>query len=152
MEWGVGRLQSGLIRGGLWALGFGVLAGAGLVLMAAFGLPALEMIFVQLPEEAGELAVYFLVGGLVAPIAEELFFRGIIYGFFRRWGCILALAVSTFAFVAAHGAGSAFPVTQLVGGIFFAAAYEFEGNLVVPIVIHVTGNLALFSLSLFFLS
>lgn len=147
---GRGRFRSGLIRGGVWSLGFGALAGAGLGLMTAFGLPALKMIFVQLPDTSGELAAYFIVGGLVAPIAEEFFFRGIVYGFFRRWGCILGVAVSTLAFVAAHGTGPSFPVTQLVGGILFAAAYELEGNLLVPIVIHITGNLALFSLSLFF--
>ena len=145
---GPSRFLSGLTRGGLWSLGFGALALAGLALMAGLGYPALRMIFVQLPHKTGELAIYFIVGGLVAPVAEEIFFRGIVYGFFRRWGRSLALAVSTLAFVAAHGTGSAFPLTQLVGGILFAVAYEIEGNLMVPIVIHTTGNLALFTISL----
>jgi membrane protease YdiL (CAAX protease family) len=48
------------------------------------------------------------VGGIVAPVAEEVFFRGIL----------------------------------------FAAAYEIEKNLIVPITIHCLGNLAIFSLSL----
>jgi hypothetical protein len=38
-------------------------------------------------------------------------------------------------------------VTQVVGGILFAAAYEIEKNLVVPITIHCLGNLAIFALS-----
>jgi hypothetical protein len=35
-----------------------------------------------------------------------------------------------------------------VGGIVFAVAYELEGNLMVPITIHVLGNTAIFALSL----
>jgi membrane protease YdiL (CAAX protease family) len=41
-----------------------------------------------------------------------------------------------------------FPLTQLVGGILFALSYEYSGNLMVPITIHATGNLAIFTLSL----
>jgi membrane protease YdiL (CAAX protease family) len=35
-----------------------------------------------------------------------------------------------------------------VGGVVFALAYEKEKNLLVPIVIHISGNLAIFALSL----
>jgi hypothetical protein len=41
-------------------------------------------------------------------------------------------------------------VTQAIGGIVFAAAYEVEGKLMVPISIHVLGNIAIFSLSILF--
>jgi hypothetical protein len=40
------------------------------------------------------------------------------------------------------------PLAQVVGGIVFAVAYEIEGSLMVPITIHVLGNLAIFTLSL----
>jgi len=40
------------------------------------------------------------------------------------------------------------PLPQVVGGIVFAVAYEIEGSLMVPITIHVLGNLAIFTLSL----
>jgi membrane protease YdiL (CAAX protease family) len=36
----------------------------------------------------------------------------------------------------------------MVGGIVFAVAYEVEGSLMVPITIHVLGNMAIFALSL----
>ena len=36
-------------------------------------------------------------------------------------------------------------VTQLVGGILFAVAYEVEGSLMTPIVIHVLGNMGIFA-------
>jgi hypothetical protein len=40
------------------------------------------------------------------------------------------------------------PLTQIVGGLVFAAAYEVTRNLIVPMIIHVTGNLAIFGISL----
>jgi len=87
------------------------------------------------------------VGGFIAPVAEELCFRGILYTYFRRWGIILALVASTIIFVVLH-ATHGLPVTQIVGGIVFAVAYEISHNLMVPITIHALGNLAIFSLSL----
>jgi membrane protease YdiL (CAAX protease family) len=53
---------------------------------------------------------------------------------------------STAVFAAFHLPG--IPVTQIVGGIVFAVAYHTGKSLMVPIVIHVLGNLAIFSLSL----
>jgi len=41
-------------------------------------------------------------------------------------------------------------VPQIVGGIIFAIAYEKEGSLIVPITIHVLGNMAIFTLSLIY--
>ncbi|MCD6398086.1 MAG: CPBP family intramembrane metalloprotease [Spirochaetaceae bacterium] len=84
----------------------------------------------------------------MSPVAEEIFFRGIIYSFFRRWRVFVAVILSTLAFVLVHPAGSGFPLPQITGGVLFAMAYEKEGNLTVPIIIHVLGNMALFSLSL----
>ena len=40
------------------------------------------------------------------------------------------------------------PVTQIVGGVVFCLAYEKEKSLLVPIVIHMLGNAALFTLGL----
>ena len=71
-----------------------------------------------------------------------------LYGFFRRWGVVVAIVVSTGVFVLAHPISQGFPIPQAVGGIVFALAYEIEGSLMTPIVIHVLGNLALFTLSL----
>jgi membrane protease YdiL (CAAX protease family) len=50
-------------------------------------------------------------------------------------------------FVAAHSVRSMVPVPQIIGGVLFAMAYELEKNLMVPITLHVTGNLAIFTLS-----
>jgi membrane protease YdiL (CAAX protease family) len=106
------------------------------------------MIRTSLSKNSASLLLFFLVGGIVAPVAEEVFFRGILYGFLRRWGIVVALVLSTSAFALTHGLGHGFPLIQAIGGILFAAAYETEKNLVVPIAIHCLGNLAIFGLSL----
>ena len=87
------------------------------------------------------------MGGLISPLTEEIFFRGLIYGFFLRWGWPLALALSTLSFVAAHLPAEVW-LPQLVGGLVFALAYRVSGSLAAPAVIHVLGNLAIFSLGL----
>ncbi|GAF95541.1 unnamed protein product [marine sediment metagenome] len=53
-------------------------------------------------------------------------------------------------FVLAHPIFLGIPLAQVVGGIVFAVAYEMEGSLMVPITIHVLGNLAIFTLFLIF--
>ena len=86
------------------------------------------------------------MGGIVAPVAEEIFFRGLIFGYLRRWGIPAAILISTALFAAFHL--PAVPVTQIVGGAVFAIAYHTGRSLMVPIVIHTLGNLAIFTLSL----
>jgi len=139
---------SGLKRGVAWSLGFGVLSGILFAVLVTVHINPVAMIRSSLPKSSEELFLFFLVGGIVAPMTEELFFRGILYGFLRRWGIIVALVLSTSAFALIHGLGHGFPITQVVGGLLFASAYEIEKNLLVPITIHCLGNLAIFSVSL----
>ena len=153
------RLRPGFYRGLVWSAGFGTVAAlAGWVLFFS-GIQPLQLIHVNLPENSWEKILFFGVGGILAPVAEEIFFRGVIYGYVkaalngllpnRHYGAIFgALIISTTAFVAAHTGISGIPLPQLVGGIVFCLSYEREKSLMTPIVIHSLGNLALFSLSL----
>jgi membrane protease YdiL (CAAX protease family) len=149
---GLGRTRwiVGLKRGLLWSAGFGVFSGIAFAVLFMAGIDPLLMIRTRLPKHPADLRLFFLVGGIVAPVAEEVFFRGILYGFLRRWGIAVALVLSTCAFAYTHGLGHGFPATQLLGGILFAVAYELEKNLVIPITIHCLGNLAIFTLSFAF--
>jgi hypothetical protein len=81
-------------------------------------------------------------------VVEELFFRGLVFGYLRRWGAAAAVAGSTLVFLAPHVAYNSLGPTQVVGGLIFAVAYEIEGSLLAPILIHVLGNLALFGLGM----
>ena len=138
----------GLKRGLIWSAGFGLITLLGFALIFAIGLNPLTLIHTHLPAKPGGIALFFLVGGLIGPIAEEVFFRGVLYGFCRRWGAPAAVILSTLAFVLAHPVFPAIPITQVVGGLLFAMAYEVEKNLMVPITVHVLGNMAIFALSL----
>ena len=142
------RIVPGLRKGLIWSAGFAVVTFLAFVILFVAGIDALKLIGVRLPAQHGEIILFFLVGGMVGPLAEEVFFRGMLYGFLRRWGVVVALVVSTLMFVLAHAIFPGIPLPQVVGGIVFAVAYEIEGSLMVPITIHVLGNLAIFTLSL----
>ena len=141
-------IYRGFIKGLIWAVSFGLAAGAILFVIYLLGIKMRALFQMQLPFGTRQLTAFFLVGAIIAPIAEEIFFRGILYGFFRKWGIPAAIILSTLLFVLSHSSGRTVPVTQIVGGILFAVAYEVEKNLLVPITIHILGNLAIFTLSL----
>ena len=142
------EMASGLKKGLLWSAGFGAIASIACVGLFAVGVNPLTLLKAPLPTRTMDLVLFFIVGGIIGPVAEEFFFRGILYGFLRRWGVILALVLSTLIFVLCHPISHGIPVTRLVGGILFAISYEIGGSLIVPITIHALGNLAIFSLSL----
>ena len=143
-------VYKGFKRGLIWSISFG--AGAAIVLFIIYlaGIKISALFGMRLPTESSRLIAFLLAGLLVGPIAEEIFFRGILYGFFRKWGIPAAVILSTLLFVLPHShtSGLAIPVTQFIGGILFAVAYEIEKNLLVPITIHSLGNLAIFTLGL----
>lgn len=133
----------GIFKGLLWSLGFAVVVALGFLCLYAYGKNPFALFRAKIPTAGFWL--YLLTGGLIGPVAEELLFRGVLYGFLRRWGIFVALFSSCLIFVLMHGGGG---FTQAVGGILFAVSYEWEGKLMVPIVIHVLGNLALFGIAL----
>jgi membrane protease YdiL (CAAX protease family) len=139
---------AGFTRGLVWSAGFAVVAAAGYAGLFLLGIDACRMIRVTMPARTQDLVLLLLVGGVVGPVAEEVFFRGVLYGFFRRWGVVVALIASSALFVLAHMFSPGVPWIRIAGGVIFALAYEIEGTLVVPITIHVLGNLAIFTLSL----
>ena len=139
----------GLAKGLIWSVCFGIAAGILFLVLFAAGLDPLKFVNTPLPSATYQIFIFFLVGGIIGPIGEEIFFRGIIFGFFRRWGVYAAILISTALFVLPHYDGHHLPLTQIVGGIVFAIAYEKEKNLMVPVTIHCLGNMAIFSLTFF---
>ena len=135
----------GLLRGLAWSAGIGAAAGFLFLVLYHLGINPTAWLPVRVPREVPALMALFIVGGLIGPVAEEVFFRGILYGYLRRWGVIPAMVVSTAGFVMLHSSAG---FTQIAGGILFAAAYETSGCLMTSITIHVAGNTALFTLPL----
>jgi len=141
-------IMPGLKTGLLWSALLGavtLLVFAGLFVA---GIDPMSLIRADLPSGRKDILLFFAVGAVIAPVAEEVFFRGVLYGFFRRWGVVVALVISTVLFVMVHPIGSGVPWPQIAGGVLFAAAYETAGSLAAPMVIHILGNLAIFTLSL----
>lgn len=140
------QLLPGLKSGLIWSAAFGILVliGAGILFLS--GRNPLKLIHTDIPGDFGEMIFFFFIGGWIGPLAEEIFFRGILYGFLRRWGVFAAMFLSSLLFLVAHPSGGA---TQIVGGILFAAAYESEGKLTVPITLHILGNTAIFTISVY---
>jgi hypothetical protein len=58
---------------------------------------------IEVVREPHELILSLLLLSILAPIVEELVFRGLLYGWIAgRWGGTAALVVSSLAFAAAH--------------------------------------------------
>lgn len=141
--------RKGLKKGLIWSAGFAVIAGLLFIGLFAFGQNPLRLIRTTLPSTATLQWLFFFVGGILAPITEEIIFRGLIFGYLLRWGPLVAVLITTALFAALHL--PTLPITQIVGGMVFAVAYYIEGSLMAPIIIHMLGNLAIFTLSLPFL-
>lgn len=91
--------------------------------------------------------IYFIV---VNPIAEEYFWRGIVYNTLKHlWGIPLAVAISCILFGGWHwviiqhffAQPWQIPLTLMImlGGIIFTWAYERTNSLLEPILIHSLG-------------
>jgi len=77
----------------------------------------------------------------VAPVTEEILFRGFLYGTVRRYvGPLGAICLSAGIFSALHGHPPAF-LSLFVVGFLLAYLYERTGSLVAPIVAHAVNNL-----------
>lgn len=82
----------------------------------------------------------FIMGGLVAPLAEEVFFRGLLYRWLRgRWGIWIGVIVSSLIFGLLHGEISIVVATAFLGAIM-ALVYEYSGSLWMPLMIHAVNN------------
>lgn len=140
-------IRTGIRKGVWWSLAFGLFAVFLALMLYFFDIDPLRLIRTPLPKNLSETVLYVIVGGVVSPMAEEIFFRGIVFLFFRQWGFVAALVVSTAFFTLLHPLSSGIPLPQIVGGLLFATAFEVEKNLLTPAVIHISGNLAIFAIS-----
>jgi len=123
-------------------IGFFVLSA---IWAAALGLEERQ----TLPDELGAngalinaLAVIVLVT-VIAPLGEELFFRGFFFGALRNWhGPVLAALLTGALFGGIHAGSS--PVGYLVPLAFFGIGlcllYELTGSLYPPIALHALNN------------
>jgi len=91
-------------------------------------------------EGVSGLLTAILLGGVLAPIAEEVFFRGFMYAGMRtRWGVGWALAASSLVFAVAHLSLATLP-QLLIMGFVLAYLYERTDSIWPSIILHMANN------------
>lgn len=114
------------------------------VIAQRFGLEDTGDMIQRIPETFGSGTVGFLLAvvvvAIIAPIVEELFFRGFIYPVFRqRWGVVVAITVSGLLFALAHASLFLFVPVAVIGFVL-AYLYERTESLGPPIMLHALNN------------
>lgn len=90
----------------------------------------------------------FLVAGFVAPVAEEIVFRGVLYAQLRcAWGDVAAVLVSAAVFAAIHLNAMAFVPLMFVG-VVLALLFRRSDSLWGSILAHGIYNIATFAIAL----
>jgi membrane protease YdiL (CAAX protease family) len=131
------------VVGGLGAFSLAIAASIGGVLVSELvGSPVRDHPVIRRIFSAGAAETAVLVAGacVVAPVVEEIFFRGFIYPVLRdRWGMLAGVVASALAFAAVHP-GLPNQAATFVLGAALAALYERSGTLVAPVVAHALFN------------
>lgn len=111
--------------------------------MAVLRIPDLFPYYGEMTDEMyaqSSFIVILAVVGVLAPVAEEMVFRGLVYARLKdylggRWGILL----SGFIFGIYHGNMVQF-IFAFCLGCWFAWLYQKSGNLLIPILAHVAVN------------
>lgn len=105
--------------------------------IARFGIMPIE----QLPPSTELSAVIsgFIFVCIVAPVLEELFYRGVILHLLKGYGTACAVVVSALLFALAHGSVTVLGV-PLVYGLVFGYATVKYGSITPAIIMHMAAN------------
>lgn len=89
-----------------------------------------------------------LAAVVVAPILEELIFRGRLISLFRREMPIsLAVVLSSLIFAAAHGS-FVVALDAFIAGIILGYFYLVSGSIILPIILHICNNAIAYALTI----
>jgi membrane protease YdiL (CAAX protease family) len=81
-----------------------------------------------------------ILGGILAPFAEELLFRGVLYQWLRqRWGVKVGILTSALVFAVMHGDWAVGAAAFVLGAVM-AWIYEVSESLWPAVIIHVLNN------------
>lgn len=126
----------------------GVLLVCPVSLLAEMPNAALRLMGFALPEQAAgavDASLFLpclLASGVLAPICEELFFRGYLMGVFARFGRGRAVVSSALLFSLAHGVDMAFLPRALIGALL-GDAMARTGSILAPMLLHGCYNIAI---------
>lgn len=92
--------------------------------------------------EGGALLPLLLRSAVLAPLCEELFFRGYLQGALSRYGAGRACAAAALLFALAHGLSMNLPCYALLG-LMLGALTLRTGSVLAPLLVHMAYNAAL---------
>lgn len=92
-------------------------------------------------ESLGKFLILLVGAGILVPISEELFFRGLLYNWLRqRYGVISSVLVSSTLFGFAHFDSVAVLVASFLMAIVIALVYEYTKSMWMSILLHAMNN------------
>ena len=92
------------------------------------------------PDQTGSLIFFVVMAVAVAPIAEEILFRGILYPAIKQIGHPRAAAIGTALLFALFHVNLLTFASLTVVALVLIALYEFTDNLLAPIIAHAVFN------------
>ena len=132
------------------AIAFGALGGLGLLALGCVNQYGLTILFGHAPPSPWDASAamppqaklaFLLFGGLGAPIAEEIFFRGYLFGKFRRADCAgFGMLFSSFLFAVVHFSDPYNLPGIFLFGVCLSWLYQRTGSLLAPILAHGVNN------------
>ena len=91
-------------------------------------------------QASASLWAALLAYGICSPIAEELLFRGVMYGYVRKFFDVRTAIVGSAVLFGVYHGNVAQALNAVVLGYFMAYAYEYFGTFWVPVCMHVGIN------------
>jgi membrane protease YdiL (CAAX protease family) len=120
------------------------------LITAIFGHVELDNPLADMAVSDDTLVATILIGCVVAPIAEEMLFRGLLFGWLRaHWPFWPTALVTAVLFGAAHGkAGAMYALIAGLMGVGLAVFREYSGSLWGSTAAHMANNLLFVGISL----
>ena len=99
------------------------------------------------------IPIMLLLTVFVAPLVEEIMFRGALYGYLRsNFGAVTSILLSSFIFAAIHPQGLLGIIPLMSIGALLATVREWRGGLLASMITHALVNGGTMTMLIIFLS
>lgn len=126
----------------MWAVFAGLYSVGYMELMESLGVEKVQdtVAILQKEEDVGILILMAFTAAIIAPVCEEIVFRGYLYPVAKKFsGPWVAGVCSALVFSAAHGSMSAL-LPLFIFGLALVALYELTGSIWAPMAVHFLFN------------